>query len=140
MIADLPRYPTWLPASGEYASTTGVEPYPVRLGSRYHDGRTGEPGKDWWGSVTGFQRPGSLDFHHAITVSAARATVEVNIHYAFEAAEDQQTDVSRWLLLTITMPVLLLPARRVIVSRFDRENVRTMRAVEAHFPADGTGG
>jgi hypothetical protein len=50
---------------------------PVRLGTRYHDGKPDEPGKDWWGTVTGFQPPGSLDFHHAISVSQLRATIDV---------------------------------------------------------------
>jgi hypothetical protein len=28
--------------SEHFAETTDVEPYPVRLGSRYHDGKPGE--------------------------------------------------------------------------------------------------
>jgi hypothetical protein len=45
------------------------------------DGKPGQSGKDWWGSVTGFQRPGSIDFHHTIHVRQLRATVDVHIHY-----------------------------------------------------------
>ena len=66
LVADMPNYGRWLPGSASYGSTTDVEPYPVRLGSRYHDGKPGQRGKDWWGEVTGFQPPGSLDFHHTI--------------------------------------------------------------------------
>jgi len=70
----------WLPGSGQFGETTDVEPYPVRLGSRYHDGKPGQSGKDWWGTVTGFQPPGSLDFHHTIAVNQLKATVDVHIH------------------------------------------------------------
>ncbi len=46
------------------SATTDVDSYPVRLGSTYHGGKPDEPGKDWYGTVTGLQPPGSLDFHH----------------------------------------------------------------------------
>jgi hypothetical protein len=68
LIADMPNYTRWLPASKQFSHTTAVEPYPVQLGSRYHDGQPDKPGKDWWGTVTGFQPPGSIDFHHTIRV------------------------------------------------------------------------
>ena len=74
LLSDLPNYGQWLPASDEFGGTTDVEPYPVQLGSRYHDGRPGQPGKNWWGSVTGFQPPGSIGFHHTIRVRQLRAT------------------------------------------------------------------
>ena len=48
LLADMPNYGRWLPGSPQFAKTTDVEPYPVQLGSRYHDGKPDEPGKDWW--------------------------------------------------------------------------------------------
>jgi hypothetical protein len=54
------------------------------------------------GTVTGFQPPGSLDFHHTIHVRPLKATVDVHIYYSFEAQE-AATQVSRWLVLDITM-------------------------------------
>jgi hypothetical protein len=134
LLSDMPNYGRWLPASGQFAQTTDVEPYPVQLGSRYHDGKPDEPGKDWWGTVTGFQPPGSLDFHHTIRVSQLRATVEVHIHYSFEQAGDG-TDVTRWLVLDFTMPIVFRPLRRLIVKSFDEENVRTMAAVKQYAEA-----
>jgi Polyketide cyclase / dehydrase and lipid transport len=135
LLSDMPNYGRWLPGSGQFAGTTDVEPYPVRLGSRYHDGKPDEPGKDWWGTVTGFQPPGSLDFHHTIAVPQLRAAVDVHIHYSFEP-QDGGTLVSRWLVLDITMPFVVRPLRGLIIAAFDRENVRTMAAVkqfaEAH--------
>jgi hypothetical protein len=141
LLSDMPNYGRWLPASGQFGRTTDVDPYPVQLGSKYHDGKPDEPGKDWWGTVIGFQPPGSLDFHHSIHVKQLRATVDVHIHYSFER-EGEDTRVTRWLVLDIAMPILLRPLRPAIVSKFDQENVRTMAAVKSYAEAhtDGVGG
>ena len=134
LLADMPNYGRWLPASEQFGKTTDVEPYPVQLGSRYHDGRPDQPGKDWWGSVTGFQPYGSLDFHHTIAVTQLRATVDVHIHYSFEP-DNGSTRVCRWLVLDISIPTILRPLRGLILSRFDKENLRTMAAVKAYAEA-----
>jgi hypothetical protein len=131
LLSDMPNYGRWLPGSAAYGHTTDVDPYPVRLGTRYHDGKPGEKGKDWYGTVTGFQPPGSLDFHHVIHVPQVRATIDVHIHYSLEQ-EGDHTRVTRWLVLDISMPALLRPLRRAITSSFDRENVRTMAALTAY--------
>jgi hypothetical protein len=134
LLADLPRYRRWLPGSTAFGETTDVDPYPVRLGSRYHDGKPGESGKDWWGTVTGFQPPGALDFHHVIHVAQVRATVDVHIHYSLEQV-DAHTTVTRWLVLDVSMPLILRPLRRAITGSFDRENVRTMAALKSYAEA-----
>jgi hypothetical protein len=138
LLSDLPNYGRWLPASAQFGRTTDVEPYPVQLGSRYHDGKPGEPGKDWWGTVTGFQPPGSIDFHHTIGVRQLKATVDVNIHYSLEP-DDGATGVTRWLVLDIAMPAVLRPLRRLITASFDQENVRTMAALRQYAEAHSTG-
>jgi uncharacterized protein YndB with AHSA1/START domain len=137
VLSDLTRYQEWLPNSAAFSATTDVDPYPTQLGSRYHDGKPDEPGKDWWGAVTGFQPPGSLDFHHTIDVTQVRATIDVHIHYSFEPPNNAEdgTVLSRWLLLDITMPLITRPARRLIINSFDRENVRTLAAVKAFAEA-----
>ena len=134
LLADMPNYARWLPGSDQFGRTTDVEPYPVRLGSRYHDGKPDQHGRDWWGEVTGYQPPGSLDFHHTIAVSELRAVVDVHIHYSIEP-DDKGTRISRWLVLDITMPALLRPLRRLIVSSFDKENLRTMAALASYAEA-----
>ena len=139
LLSDLPNYRDWLPGSGQFGHTTDVEPYPVRLGTRYHDGKPDEPGKDWWGTVTGFQPPGSVDFHHTIHVSQVRATVDVHIHYSLEV-EDDHTRVTRWLVLDVTMPAVLRPLRPLITSAFDKENVRTMAALKQYAEAHSSVG
>jgi len=134
LLADMPGYGRWLPGSQAFGNTTDVDPYPVRLGSRYHDGKPDKPGKDWWGTVSGFQPPGSLDFHHVIHVAQVRATVDVHIHYSLEQKDDRTT-VTRWLVLDVSMPFILRPLRTAITSSFDRENLRTMAALKAYAEA-----
>jgi hypothetical protein len=97
-------------------------------------GKPDEPGKDWWGTVTGFQPPGSLDFHHTIAVPQLRATVDVHIHYSLEP-DNATTRVTRWLVLDISMPAIARPLRRLIVSSFDEENLRTMATVKKYAEA-----
>jgi len=138
LLSDMLNYGRWLPRSDQFAETTDVEPYPVRLGSRYHDGKPGESGKDWWGTVTGFSPPGSLDFRHTIHVGQLRTTVDVHIHYSFEP-DDGGTQVIRWLVLDITMPALLRPLRRLITGAFDKENARTMAVVKQYAEAHPDG-
>jgi uncharacterized protein YndB with AHSA1/START domain len=134
LLSDLPNYNRWLPDSESFGATTDVEPYPVQLGSRYHDGKPDQPGKDWWGTVIGFQRPGLLDFHHTIEISQLRSTVGVHIHYSLEPA-GAGTALNRWLVLDFTMPLLLRPLRRVVTTRFDEENVRTLAALKRYAEA-----
>jgi uncharacterized protein YndB with AHSA1/START domain len=134
LLSDMPSYGDWLPGSEQFGSTTEVEPYPVGLGSRYQDGQPDRPGKSWWGTVTGFQPPGSLDFHHTIDVRQLRARVEVHIHYSLEPHDGDtgRTELKRWLVLDVTMPSVLRPLRHFLVSAFDRENVRTLAAVKQY--------
>lgn len=139
LLSDLPNYGRWLPPSGQFSGTTDVEPYPVRLGSRYHDGKPGVPGQDWWGAVTGFQPPGSIDFRHTIGVRPLRTTVDVHIHYSFEK-EGQGTLVTRWLILDFSMPIVFRPLRPLITARFDQENLRTMAAVKQYAEAHADDG
>jgi hypothetical protein len=131
LLSDLPYYDRWLPSSEQFGGTADVKPYPVQLGSRYHDGRPGVAGKDCWGTVTGLQRPGSIDFHHTIAVRQLRAAVDVRIHYSLEPAETG-TVVSRWLVLDINMPAVLRPPRSAITVRFDKENLRTLAGVKQY--------
>jgi hypothetical protein len=140
LLADMPGYGRWLPPSGQFTRTTDVQPYPVQLGSRYRDGRPGEPGKEWTGSVTGFQPPGSIDFRHVIRVRQLRATIDVHIHYSLEQEERGTTMVARWLVLDIRMPLILSALRPLITASFDKENLRTMAAVKQYAEAHADDG
>ena len=131
LLSDLPNYGDWLPGSAAFGRTTDVTPYPVRRGSRYHDGKPNEPGKDWWGTVTGFQPPGSVDFHHTIHVRQLSATVDVHIHCSLEAEEGGTGSPGGWSS-TSTMPVVFRPLRPLVTASFDKENVRTMAALKQY--------
>jgi len=72
--------------------------------------------------------PGSIEFHHAISIRQLKATVDVHIHYGLEP-DDGATGVTRWLVLDVAMPAVLRPLRRLITASFDKENVRIMAAV-----------
>jgi hypothetical protein len=137
LVSDMPNYGNWLPGSGQFGDTVDVEPYPVTLGTRYHDGKPDAPGKSWRGVVTGFQPPGSIDFHHTITVSQLRATVDVHIHYSLEPENESsdQTRITRWLALDIAMPIAFRPLRPLITSAFDKENLRTIAALKQYAEA-----
>jgi hypothetical protein len=134
LLSDLPNYGDWLPHSSAYGSTTDVEPYPLRRGSRYHDGKPGEAGRDWWGTVTGFQPPGALDFEHTIHARPLAATIDVHIHYSLEE-QDAETVVSRWLVLDVKMPLVFRPLRPLVTASFDQENQRTMAALKQYAEA-----
>jgi hypothetical protein len=138
LLADMPNYDRWLPDSSQFGGTTEVEPYPVRLGSRYHDGKPGGDGRSWWGSVTGFRPPGSLDFQHTIHVRELRATVDVHIHYSFEPSgrDAGETALARWLLLDVTMPAAFRPLCGFITGPFDAENIRTLAALKTYAESE----
>ena len=134
LTSDLPAYDRWLPPSGQYGATTEVEPYPVQLGTRYHDGKPTSPGRDWWGTVTVFEPPASLGFQQTIRVPEAFATVDADILYSFER-NGASTTVTRRLSLAIRMPFVSRPIRRLIISGFDAENLRALEALKAFAEA-----
>src|SRR5215472_16151781 len=131
LLSDLPNYGDWLPGSAAYGATTDVEPYPVQRGSRYHDGKPDGTGRDWWGTVTGFQPPGALDFQHTIHAKPLAATIDVRIHYSLEQ-QDAETTVNRWLVLDIRMPFVFRLLQPLVTASFDKENVRTMAALKRY--------
>jgi uncharacterized protein YndB with AHSA1/START domain len=137
LLADLPNYSRWLAPSSQYGATTEVEPYPVALGSRYHDGKPDGAGRDWWGTVTAFDSPSALAFEQQIPVRPLAATVDARIRYSIEAAASR-TLVTRLLELDIRMPAVLRPLRGVIISEFDKENVRTLAALKAYAEGSST--
>ena len=55
-------------------------------------------------------------------------------HYSFEP-ENAATGVNRWSVLDVSMPAIFRPLRRLIVTSFDKENPRTMAAVNKYAEA-----
>jgi hypothetical protein len=130
LVADMPNYGRWLPGSQAFGGTTDVKPYPVCLGTTYLD--AGPAGKRP-GSVTGYDRPKFLAFHHTMLLQQGplKADIDVHIRYRFEPI-DNATFVVRDLDLQIRMPVLLRIAEPLVLYAFRKENVRILAELKRY--------
>lgn len=105
LVADMPHYGRWLPGSDAFGGTSQVNPYPVRLGTTYLDAG---PAGQRPGSVTEFDRPRHIGFHHTMLLKRRRLTANIDVHIrcTFEPVE-RGTLVIRELDLTIEMRGLM---------------------------------
>jgi uncharacterized protein YndB with AHSA1/START domain len=133
LIADMPNYPRWLPGSDAFGGTTQVSPYPVRLGTTYLDAG---PAGQRPGSVTGFDPPKFIAFHHTMLLKRGplKANIDVHIRYTFEPVE-RATNVIRDLDLMIQIPGLLKLAEPLVVSAFRKESVRILAELKRYVEA-----
>jgi hypothetical protein len=77
LIADMPNYGDWLPGSEAFGGTTEVSPYPVRLGTTYLDAG---PAGQRPGSVTGYDRPKYIAFHHTMLLKRGPLAASIDVH------------------------------------------------------------
>jgi uncharacterized protein YndB with AHSA1/START domain len=130
LLADMPNYNRWLPASESFGATTQVSPYPVRLGTTYLDaGRAGlRPG-----SVTGYDPPKHIAFHQTMMLKRGpmNANIDVYIRYTIEPVETA-TSVIRDLDLTINIPGFWKIAKPLIVRAFRKENERILAELKRY--------
>src|SRR5271155_1931999 len=133
LIADMPNYGRWLSGSEAFGGTTEVSPYPVRLGTTYLDAG---PAGQRPGSVTGYDPPKYIAFHHTMRLKQGllRADIDVHVRYTLEVL-DGATFVIRDLDLTIQMPGLLKLAEPLIVHAFRKENVRILAELKRYVEA-----
>jgi uncharacterized protein YndB with AHSA1/START domain len=133
LIADLPNYGRWLPGSDAFGATTGVSPYPVRLGTTYLDGG---PAGQRPGTVTGYDPPRRIAFHQTMLVKRGPLTADTDIRigYALEP-EGRATRVVRTLDLAIRMPALLKIAQPLVVAAFRKENARVLAELKRYVEA-----
>ena len=138
LIADMPNYGHWLPGSEAFGGTTDVSPYPVRMGTTYLD--AGPTGKRP-GSVTRYDPPKAIAFHHTMLVKQGlfSADVDVSIHYWFEPL-DNATFVIRALDLAIQIPGLLRVTEPLVRLLFRRENVRILAELKRYVEGGGATG
>ena len=124
LVADMPNYGRWLPGSDAFGGTTEVTPYPVRLGTTYLDAG---PAGQRPGSVTEFDRPKHIGFHHTMLLERGplRADIDVHIRYTLEPM-DGGTLVVRELDLAIEMRGLSKLAMPLVLYGFRKENVRML--------------
>jgi hypothetical protein len=126
-------YGRWLPGSEAFGGATEVSPYPVRLGTTYLDAG---PAGQRPGSVTGYDRPKYIAFHHTMLLKKGplTANIGVPIRYTFEPV-DLATCVIRDLDLTIQTPSLLKVAEPFLRYVFLKENVRILAELERYVEA-----
>jgi uncharacterized protein YndB with AHSA1/START domain len=129
LVADMPNYGRWLPNSSAFGGTVGVTPYPVRLGTTYLD--TGPINKP--GSVTEFDPPRHISFHHTVQLRQGplNTDVDARIRYIFEP-HDGGTFVERRLVLTFDLRGVARLALPIILRGFRKENDRTLAALKRY--------
>ena len=132
LVADMPNYRRWLPDSSAFGGTVDVMPYPVRLGTTYLDaGPILKPG-----SVTEFDPPKHISFHHTVQLRQAflKTDVDARIRYTLDPMGGG-TSVDRKLVLTFDLHGVTSLALPLLLYGFRKENNRTLaelkRCVEA---------
>jgi hypothetical protein len=130
LVADMPNYGRWLKGSDAFGGTTEVTPYPVRLGTTYLDAG---PAGERPGSVTAFERPRYIAFHHTMLLQRGPLTADIDVHIRYSFAPvDEATLVVRDLDLAIEMAALLKLAEPLVRYAFRKENVRILAELKRY--------
>jgi uncharacterized protein YndB with AHSA1/START domain len=89
----IPNYGRWLPGSEAFGGTTNVLPCHVRLGTTHLDAG---PAGQRPGSVTEYDPPKHIAFHHTMRLNKGPLTANIDAHirYTFEP-EERATRVIR---------------------------------------------
>lgn len=133
LIADMPNYGRWLSGSQAFGGTTEVSPYPVRLGTTYLDAG---PAGQRPGSVTAYDPPRHIAFHHTMLLQQGLFTADINVHvrYTLEPVEGE-TFVLRELDLTIQITGWMKIAEPFVLYAFRKENVRILAELKRYVEA-----
>jgi hypothetical protein len=129
LVADMPNYGRWLPDSAAFGGTVNVTPYPVRLGTTYLDaGPVEKPG-----SVTEFDPPRNIAFHHTVQIRSGplRTDVDARIRYTFDPGQSG-TLVLRDLDLLTDLRGLFKLASPYLLWSFRKENLRTLACLKQY--------
>ena len=126
----MPNYGRWLSDSSVFGGTVDVTPNPVRLGTTYLDaGPVQKPG-----SVTEYDRPNHLSFHHTVQLRRCplNTDVDARIRYTFDPKEGG-TFVDRRLVLTFNLQGISRLALPLLLYAFRKENNRTLAALKRYI-------
>lgn len=130
LVADMPNYGRWLPESDAFGGTTEVTPYPVRLGTTYLDAG---PAGERPGSVTEFDPPKHIGFHHTMLLKRGPLTADIDVHIRYTLEPNERgTLVIRELDLGIRMPGIMKVALPAVLYAFRKENVRMLSALKRY--------
>jgi len=133
LIADMPNYHRWLSGSEAFGQTGEVSPYPVRLGTTYLDAG---PAGQRPGSVTGYDPPRYIAFHHTMLLKRWPLTADIDVHIRYTLERQGHiTRVIRVLDLAIQMPGLLKLAEPLVLSAFRKENQRILAELKRYVEA-----
>ena len=133
LIADMPNYGRWLPGSQAFGGTTEVSPYPVRLGTTYMDAG---PAGQRPGSVTAYDPPRHIAFHHTMLLKQGPLSADINVHIRYTAEPvEGETLVLRELDLTIQIPDWIKIAEPFVLYAFRKENVRILAELKRYVEA-----
>ena len=126
VIIDFRGQDRWLTKSAAFRGTTEVSSSPVTLGTTYR-----EPGPFGvrHGTVTEFERPTKITFHHPMAMALHSGTVDVNVRCTL-TPRAESTHVQRVLTLGIPWPLKLL--QPLLVREFWAESRRTLLALKAY--------
>jgi uncharacterized protein YndB with AHSA1/START domain len=125
VLADLPAYPQWLPASGLYNATTQVSDSPVRLGSTYVDQSKQVA---LYGRVTAYNPPETLAFHQETRVPLGRLAIDIQYRL--------QTTPGGTRVFRSTRPHLFGPLavlQGAVVRSIRKENLRTLEMMKRYL-------
>lgn len=130
LLADMPNYGRWLPGSDAFGGTSDVSPYPVCLGTTYLDAG---PAGNRPGSVTVYDPPRRISFHHTMLLEKGPITANIDVHIRYLLMPaGRMTCVVRDLELTIRIPGLLKLAKPLVVYGFRKENVRILAELKRY--------
>jgi hypothetical protein len=90
LIADMPNYGPWLTGSEAFGGTTQVSPYPVRLGTTYLDAG---PAGQRPGSVTRYDPPKYIAFHHTMLLKRGPLTANIDVHNSLHVRACRTRDI-----------------------------------------------
>jgi uncharacterized protein YndB with AHSA1/START domain len=126
LITDFRGQDRWLARSSAYHGTEEISCNPIELGATYR-----EPGPFGvrHGTVTEFERPARIVFHHPMTMRLRSGTIDVTLRYTLTPGE-RSTHVRR--AVTLRIPWSLKPLQPVIVRAFRAESGRTLLALKAY--------
>ncbi len=110
-----------------------MSPYPVRLGTTYLDAG---PAGQRPGSVTAYDPPRHIAFHHTMLLQQGLFTADIDVHvrYTLEPVEGE-TFVLRELDLTIQITGWMKIAEPFVLYAFRKENVRILAELKRYVEA-----
>lgn len=129
LIADLPNYDRWLPASGTFGQTTLLSDPPIGRGTRYRD--VG-PSTQMEGAIVEYDPPQRITFEQHTTQRLFGIPSALTVRATYELTDTPSgTKVVRHFDGKLRGMFLLL--QPYVIPRLKRENERILAAMKAYL-------